>query len=59
MASLAYVTYSKKESDAEDAPVVLAPKGQRMAIAAGLVSIGVGIAAVMCTYPWRYTLENY
>lgn len=25
-----------------------------MAIAAGLVSIGVGIAAVMCTYPWRY-----
>ncbi|KAI9496607.1 transmembrane protein 223-domain-containing protein [Zychaea mexicana] len=54
LASLAYVSYSKKESNAEDAPIVLAPKGQRMAIAGGLVSIGVGIATFMCIYPWRY-----
>ncbi|KAI7852593.1 hypothetical protein BDC45DRAFT_443688, partial [Circinella umbellata] len=39
--------------DAEDAPIVLAPKSQRMAIAGGMVSIGIGIAAVMCLYPWR------
>ncbi|KAI9281149.1 hypothetical protein BY458DRAFT_531627 [Sporodiniella umbellata] len=37
----------------EDAPVVLAPQGRRIAIAAGLVSVGVGIATVMCLYPWR------
>ncbi|KAI9322691.1 transmembrane protein 223-domain-containing protein [Dichotomocladium elegans] len=54
LASLAYVTYSKKESDAEDAPVVLAPKSQRLAIAGGLVALGVGIASAMCMYPWRY-----
>ncbi|EIE77556.1 hypothetical protein RO3G_02260 [Rhizopus delemar RA 99-880] len=39
--------------DEEDAPVVLAPQGKRMAIAAGLVSVGLGIATVMCLYPWR------
>ncbi|KAI9268267.1 transmembrane protein 223-domain-containing protein [Phascolomyces articulosus] len=54
LASLAYVSYTKKESDAEDAPIVLAPKGQRMAIAGGMISIGIGIATVMCLYPWRY-----
>ncbi|KAL0082238.1 hypothetical protein F4703DRAFT_1125039 [Phycomyces blakesleeanus] len=54
LASLAYVTYSKKESDAEDAPIVLAPQGQRMAIAGGLMALGIGIASIMFTYPWRY-----
>ncbi|KAJ8658925.1 hypothetical protein O0I10_005307 [Lichtheimia ornata] len=54
LASLAYVSYSAKESDEEDAPFVLAPKGQRMAIAGGLMSIGLGIATAMCLYPWRY-----
>ncbi|KAI7868630.1 hypothetical protein BDF14DRAFT_1724489 [Spinellus fusiger] len=37
----------------EDAPVVLAPQGQRMAIAGGLLAIGIGIASVMFIYPWR------
>ncbi|KAI8075108.1 transmembrane protein 223-domain-containing protein [Gongronella butleri] len=54
LASLAYVTYSKPESDEPDAPNVLAPKGQRMAIAGGLVLLGVGVATAMCLYPWRY-----
>ena len=40
-------------SEEEDAPFVLAPKGQRMAIAGGLMGIGLGIATVMCMYPWR------
>ncbi|ORE16391.1 hypothetical protein BCV71DRAFT_244653 [Rhizopus microsporus] len=39
--------------DTEDAPVVLAPQGKRIAIAGGLVGIGVAIATVMCLYPWR------
>ncbi|KAG1148834.1 hypothetical protein G6F37_003034 [Rhizopus arrhizus] len=54
LASLAYVAYAVKDGDEEDAPVVLAPQGRRMAIAAGLVSVGLGIATVMCLYPWRY-----
>ncbi|CAO3650310.1 unnamed protein product [Cunninghamella echinulata] len=54
LANLAYITYSKPESDDKDAPLVLAPKGQRLAIAGGLVVTGLGIAALMCTYPWRY-----
>lgn len=37
----------------EDAPMVLAPQGKRMAVAGGLVAIGLGVAAAMCTYPWR------
>ncbi|KAL0092972.1 hypothetical protein J3Q64DRAFT_1830615 [Phycomyces blakesleeanus] len=40
--------------DAEDAPIVLAPQGQRMAIAGGLMALGIGIASIMFTYPWRY-----
>lgn len=40
-------------SDAEDSPYVLAPKGQRIGIASGLMIVGVGISAVMCLYPWR------
>ncbi|KAI9010443.1 hypothetical protein CLU79DRAFT_710364 [Phycomyces nitens] len=39
--------------DAEDAPIVLAPQGQRMAIAGGLMALGIGIASIMFTYPWR------
>ncbi|CAO3606790.1 unnamed protein product [Cunninghamella blakesleeana] len=54
LASLAYVTYSKPESDETDAPLVLAPKGQRLALAGGLIVAGLGIATLMCTYPWRY-----
>lgn len=54
LASLAYVAYAVKESDEEDAPVVLAPQSKRVAISAGLVSVGLGIATVMCLYPWRY-----
>ncbi|KAG0164470.1 hypothetical protein DFQ28_010279 [Apophysomyces sp. BC1034] len=65
LASLSYDNYSKKErtvdtqsfptiSDAEDAPYVLAPLGQRIAISASLVAVGLGIAGAMCTYPWRY-----
>ena len=53
LGSLAYVSYTKKESEADDAPYVLAPQGQRMAIAGGLVAVGVAIATVMCIYPWR------
>ncbi|KAF7729315.1 hypothetical protein EC973_004571 [Apophysomyces ossiformis] len=53
LASLAYDNYSKKESDAEDAPYVLAPLGQRIAISASLVAVGLGIAGAMCAYPWR------
>ncbi|KAI8883582.1 hypothetical protein K501DRAFT_249412 [Backusella circina FSU 941] len=52
LGSLAYVSYTKQES--EDGPYVLAPQGQRMAIAGGLVAVGVAIATVMCIYPWRY-----
>lgn len=44
-------------SDAEDAPYVLAPKGQRLGIASGLVAVGVGISAAMCLYPWRWDLS--
>lgn len=40
-------------SDAEDSPYVLAPKGQRIGIASGLMIVGVGISAAMCLYPWR------
>ncbi|KAI8384836.1 transmembrane protein 223-domain-containing protein [Radiomyces spectabilis] len=54
LASLAYVTYSQKSGDEEDAPVVLAPKYKRVAIAGGLVAVGIGIATLMCVYPWRY-----
>ncbi|ORZ16404.1 transmembrane protein 223-domain-containing protein [Absidia repens] len=54
LASLAYVTYSQPESAEEDAPMVLAPQGQRVAVAGGLVMVGLGVAAAMCTYPWRY-----
>ncbi|ORZ00182.1 hypothetical protein BCR43DRAFT_433914 [Syncephalastrum racemosum] len=42
--------------DEEDAPVVLAPQGQRAAIAASLVAVGVGISSLMCLYPFRYTI---
>lgn len=41
-------------SDELDAPMVLAPQGQRVAVAGGLVAVGLGVAAAMCTYPWRY-----
>ncbi|RCH82929.1 hypothetical protein CU097_005013 [Rhizopus azygosporus] len=54
LASLAYVAYAVKDGDTEDAPVVLAPQGKRIAIAGGLVGVGVAIATVMCLYPWRY-----
>ena len=37
----------------EDAPVVLAPQGKRIAIASGLVAVGVAVATAMCLYPWR------
>lgn len=32
---------------------MLAPQGKRMAIAGGLVTVGVAVASVMCLYPWR------
>ncbi|KAI8342942.1 transmembrane protein 223-domain-containing protein [Chlamydoabsidia padenii] len=54
LASLAYVTYSQPESTDEDAAMVLAPQGKRALVAGGLVAIGLGVAAAMCTYPWRY-----
>ncbi|KAL9553126.1 hypothetical protein MBANPS3_003434 [Mucor bainieri] len=54
LASLAYVAYTVKEGEEEDAPVVLAPQGKRMAIAGGLVTVGVAVASLMCLYPWRY-----
>jgi hypothetical protein len=54
LASLAYVAYTVKDGEEEDAPVVLAPQGQRMAIAGGLVTVGVAVASLMCLYPWRY-----
>ncbi|KAI8984361.1 hypothetical protein BDF20DRAFT_954481 [Mycotypha africana] len=38
----------------EEAPVVLAPKPQRIAIAGGLVTVGIAVASLMCLYPWRY-----
>lgn len=38
--------------EGEDAAVVLAPKAQRIAIAGGLVSVGVAVATLMCLYPW-------
>ncbi|KAI7904739.1 uncharacterized protein BX663DRAFT_503383 [Cokeromyces recurvatus] len=53
LASLAYVAYSVKDGEEEDAPIVLGPKGERIAIAGGLVAVGVGIASLMCIYPWR------
>lgn len=46
-------------SEGEDATVVLAPKVQRVAIAGGLVSVGVAVATLMCLYPWRYILFDY
>lgn len=54
LASLAYVAYTVKDGEEEDAPVVLAPQGKRMAIAGGLVTVGVAVASLMCLYPWRY-----
>ncbi|OAD05423.1 hypothetical protein MUCCIDRAFT_109288 [Mucor lusitanicus CBS 277.49] len=54
LASLAYVAYTVKDGEEEDAPVVLAPQGKRMAVAGGLVTVGVAIASLMCLYPWRY-----
>ncbi|CEP08083.1 hypothetical protein [Parasitella parasitica] len=54
LASLAYVAYTEKDGEFEDSPVVLAPQGKRMAIAGGLVTVGVAIASLMCLYPWRY-----
>ncbi|KAI8988895.1 transmembrane protein 223-domain-containing protein [Pilobolus umbonatus] len=54
LASLAYVSYTVKDGEEEDAPIVLAPKEKRVGIAAGLVAVGVGIASFMCLYPWRY-----
>ncbi|KAI8636182.1 transmembrane protein 223-domain-containing protein [Parasitella parasitica] len=53
LASLAYVAYTEKDKGG-DAPAVLAPQGKRMAIAGGLVTVGVAIASLMCLYPWRY-----
>ncbi|KAI8089630.1 uncharacterized protein BX664DRAFT_262008 [Halteromyces radiatus] len=38
---------------AKNAPMILAPQGKRMVIAGGLVTVGLGVAAAMCTYPWR------
>ncbi|KAI8390274.1 transmembrane protein 223-domain-containing protein [Blakeslea trispora] len=54
LAHLAYVSYAVKESEEEDAPAVLAPQGKRLAVAGGLVTVGVAIASFMCLYPWRY-----
>ncbi|KAF1804641.1 hypothetical protein FB192DRAFT_1254623, partial [Mucor lusitanicus] len=53
MFCLAYVAYTVKDGEEEDAPVVLAPQGKRMAVAGGLVTVGVAIASLMCLYPWR------
>ncbi|ORX42507.1 hypothetical protein DM01DRAFT_319094 [Hesseltinella vesiculosa] len=39
--------------DEENAPMVLAPQGKRLAISGGLVVVGLGIATALCTYPWR------
>ncbi|CAO3648636.1 unnamed protein product [Mucor hiemalis] len=54
LASLAYVGYTTKEGEEEDAPVVLASGVKRTAIATGLVTVGVAVATAMCLYPWRY-----
>ncbi|KAI8359080.1 hypothetical protein EDC96DRAFT_445505, partial [Choanephora cucurbitarum] len=39
--------------DEEDAPATLAPQGKRLAVAGGLVTVGIAIASFMCLYPWR------
>ncbi|KAM3587091.1 hypothetical protein VKS41_002133 [Umbelopsis sp. WA50703] len=54
LASLAYVSYGTKETQAENSPYVLAPKSKRIGIASALCAVGVGISAAMCLYPWRY-----
>ncbi|KAI7894856.1 transmembrane protein 223-domain-containing protein [Mucor mucedo] len=54
LASLAYVAYTTTEGEGENEAVVLAPKTQRIAIASGLISVGVAVATLMCLYPWRY-----
>lgn len=45
--------------EGDDAVTELAPKGQRITIAGGLVTVGIAVATMMCLYPWRYIFVNF
>lgn len=45
--------------EGDDAVTELAPKEQRIAIAGGLVTVGIAVATMMCLYPWRYDFFEF
>lgn len=45
--------------EGDDAVTELAPKEQRIAIAGGLVTVGIAVATMMCLYPWRYCFFEF